>query len=67
MEIFLRLLLIVVKVLSLIISPILDHFVYPQKPKRTRLPPIKNPLLLQSIQELRSRLRSRQVTYSVSN
>ncbi|KAH8313651.1 hypothetical protein KR067_009712 [Drosophila pandora] len=62
MEIFLRLLLIVVKVLSWIISPILDKFVYPQRPKRTQVPPIKNPLLLLSIQELRSRLRSRQLT-----
>ncbi|KAH8330103.1 hypothetical protein KR074_009908 [Drosophila pseudoananassae] len=62
MEIFLRLLLVVVKVLSWIITPILDKFVYPQKPKRTLVPPIKNPLLLLSIQELRSRLRSRQLT-----
>ncbi|XP_016984197.1 fatty-acid amide hydrolase 2-A [Drosophila rhopaloa] len=62
MEIFLRLILIVVKAIAFIISPILDAFVYPRKSDNTLIPPIRNRLLTLSVQELRSRLRSRQLT-----
>ncbi|XP_052835186.1 fatty-acid amide hydrolase 2-A [Drosophila gunungcola] len=62
MEIFLRLIVIFVKAVALIISPLLEAFVYPRKSKSTLIPPIRNRLLTLSIQELRSRLRSRQLT-----
>ncbi|KAH8382350.1 hypothetical protein KR009_002995 [Drosophila setifemur] len=62
MEIILRLILIAMKAITFILSPLLDKFVYPRKPQKTLVPPIKNPLLLLSVQELRSRLRSRQLT-----
>ncbi|XP_017073503.2 fatty-acid amide hydrolase 2-A [Drosophila eugracilis] len=62
MEIFVRVILIFVKVFAWIIFPILDAFVYPRKSKRTLIPPIRNRLLTLSVQELRSRLKSRQLT-----
>ncbi|XP_017007669.2 fatty-acid amide hydrolase 2-A [Drosophila takahashii] len=62
MEIFLRLIVILVKAIALIISPLLDKFVYPQKSKRTLIPPVRNRLLTLSVQELRTRLRTRQLT-----
>ncbi|XP_016961584.1 fatty-acid amide hydrolase 2-A [Drosophila biarmipes] len=62
MEILLRLIVILVKAIAWIISPILDTYVYPQKSKRTLIPPVKSRLLTLSVQELRNRLRSRQLT-----
>ncbi|XP_043064937.1 fatty-acid amide hydrolase 2-A isoform X2 [Drosophila ficusphila] len=62
MEIFIRLIVVVIKAIAMIISPILDTYFYPRKPRTTLIPPIRNKLLTLSVQELRSRLRSRQLT-----
>ncbi|SPP82974.1 fatty-acid amide hydrolase 2-A [Drosophila guanche] len=62
MELFLRLILIVVKAIALIVGPLLDLFWYPPKVRKTLLPPIRNRLLTLSVQELRNRLRRRQLT-----
>ncbi|KAH8241238.1 hypothetical protein KR032_004532 [Drosophila birchii] len=62
MEIFLRFLVIFVRAIASIVSPILDKFVYPPKAERTLIPPIRNRLLTLSVQELRNRLKSRQLT-----
>jgi len=52
---------ILVKVIALIVSPLLEAFVYRPKSKRTLIPPIRSRLLTLSVQELRRRLQSRQV------
>ncbi|EDW23755.1 GL23754 [Drosophila persimilis] len=62
MELFLRLIVIAVKAIALIVGPLLDRFWYPPKPRKTLLPPIRNRLLTLSVQELRKRLRTRQLT-----
>ncbi|KAH8284316.1 hypothetical protein KR018_003622 [Drosophila ironensis] len=62
MELLLRLILVVVKAIAFVINPLLDRFVYPRECQRNQLPAIKEPLLLLSVQELRRRLKSRQLT-----
>ncbi|EDV49972.1 fatty-acid amide hydrolase 2-A [Drosophila erecta] len=62
MEIFLRFLVIFVKLVALIVCPLLESFVYRPKSRRTLIPPIRSRLLTLSVQELRRRLQSRQLT-----
>ncbi|EDW96469.1 fatty-acid amide hydrolase 2-A [Drosophila yakuba] len=62
MEIFLRLLVVLVKFVALCVCPLLEAFVYPPKSRRTLIPPIRSRLLTLSVQELRRRLQSRQLT-----